>query len=120
MLKKQVTNFILIGIINTIFGYSLYALFIFIGFNYILSVLFSTILGVLFNFKTISKYVFETNDKKLIFKFSSVYLIVFIINVLLIKIFKSLSIDEYFAGLLAVIPIACLSFILNKFFVYKK
>lgn len=120
MLKKQIINFILIGILNTIFGYSLYALFIFIGFNYILSVFFATVLGVLFNFNTISKYVFISTDKKLIFKFSSVYFVVFIVNIALIKVFKLLSLNEYSAGLLAIVPVACLSFMLNKFFVYKK
>lgn len=120
MLRKQIINFILVGILNTIFGYSAYALFIFIGFNYILAVFFATVLGVLFNFKTISKYVFESTDKKLIFKFSSVYFVVFIINITLIKVLKLLSLDEYLAGFIAIVPVACLSFIFNKFFVYKK
>lgn len=120
MLKKQIVNFILVGIINTIFGYFIYVLFIYIGFNYILAVFFATILGVLFNFKTISKYVFESNDKKLFFKFIFVYSIVFIVNIFLIKYFKLFSMDEYLAGFLSIGPIAILSFILNKFFVYKK
>ncbi len=120
MLKKQITNFIFVGIINTIFGYSIYALLIFLGLNYILAVLFATVLGVLFNFKTISKYVFESNDKNLIFKFVGVYFVVFVVNVLLIKIFKLFNINDYLAGLVCILPVAILSFILNKFFVYKK
>ncbi|CAM3609943.1 GtrA family protein [Arcobacter aquimarinus] len=120
MLKKQIINFILVGIINTIFGYSIYALFIFFGFSYIVAVLFATILGILFNFKTISRYVFKSNAKNLIFKFIVVYFVLFITNILLIKFFKLFNIDEYFAGFLAIIPVAILSFLLNKFFVYKK
>lgn len=120
MLRKQVINFILVGILNTIFGYSAYVLFIFIGFNYILAVLFATVLGVLFNFKTISKYVFKSNDKKLIFKFIVVYSVVFIVNILLIKFFKLINLDEYLAGFISILPVAILSFLLNKFFVYKK
>lgn len=119
MVKKQIINFMLVGIINTIFGYSIYALLIFLGLNYILSVFFSTVLGVLFNFKTISKYVFESNNNKLIFKFMFVYFIVFIVNIFLIKVFKIFDINDYFAGFFAIIPVAILSFLLNKFFVYK-
>lgn len=120
MLKKQIVNFILVGILNTIFGYFLYVLFIYLGFNYVVSLFFATIIGVLFNFKTISKYVFDSSDKKLILKFSSVYLIVFVVNVILVKFFKLLGMNEYLSGFFAIVPISILSFILNKFFVYKK
>ena len=61
MLKKQIVNFIIVGIFNTLFGYAAYALFIFFGFNYIVAVLLATILGILFNFKTIGKFVFKSS-----------------------------------------------------------
>lgn len=120
MLKKQIFNFILVGILNTIVGYTLYAFFIFIGFHYIVAVTCSTILGILFNFKTISKFVFQTHDNKLIIKFFSVYVIVFIVNIIIIKLFKLLGFDDYIAGLIALFPCAAISFVLNKFYVYKK
>ncbi len=120
MLKKQIVSFILVGVLNTIVGYALYAFFIFIGFHYILAVVASTILGVLFNFKTISKFVFETHNNRLIVKFFSVYLIVFIVNVALIKLFKVFGYNDYIAGLIALFPCAAISFILNKYYVYKK
>ena len=50
--SKRFMRFILIGIPNTAFGYSLYALLIFLGLRYDLAILIATILGVLFNFKT--------------------------------------------------------------------
>ena len=48
-----------------------------------------------------------------------VYFIVFIVNISLIKVFKFFDINDYFAGFFAIIPVAILSFLLNKFFVYK-
>jgi len=120
VLKKQVINFILVGMLNTIFGYALYVLFIFIGMHYILAIFLATIIGVLFNFKTISHFVFKTHNNSLIFRFIGVYVIVFLINILIITIFKSMDMNDYIAGLLAVVPCAILSFVLNKVFVYKK
>jgi len=120
VLKKQILNFILIGIVNTIFGYALYALFIYLGLNYILSVLFSTILGILFNFKTIGKFVFSSNNNKLIIKFFFVYVIVFLINILAITYLKELGLNDYISGFIALIPASVISFVLNKYLVFKE
>ena len=109
----------MVGIVNTIVGYGLYALFLFIGFHYILAVFFATVLGVLFNFKTIGRYVFNSIDNKLIIKFFGVYSLVFIVNIVLIKVFKDFGFDEYLAGLIATFPSAFVSFVLNKYYVFK-
>ncbi|MDQ7062031.1 MAG: GtrA family protein [Sulfurimonas sp.] len=119
MLKKQIISFLLVGIINTIVGYSLYALFIYLGFSYILSVLFATILGVLFNFKTIGKFVFKSKSDNAILKFILVYSIVFVVNIVIIKIFKGYEFNDYLSGLFAIIPASAISFILNKYYVFK-
>jgi len=119
VLKKQIINFIIVGIVNTIFGYSIYALFIYFGFNYIISIFIATIVGVLFNFKTIGKFVFNSKNNNLLFKFLFVYLIVFIINILVIKFFKIYGFNNYLAGLFALLPASVSSFILNKYFVFK-
>ena len=120
MLKKQIINFIWVGILNTFVGYTLYALFIYIGFSYVFAALFATILGILFNFKTIGKFVFKTHNNTLIVKFFFVYLIVFIMNISIIKILKIYNFDDYIAGLFAVAPCAIISFVLNKYFVFKE
>lgn len=120
MLKKQIISFILIGIVNTIFGYTVYAIFLSIGFNYILSTLLATLLGILFNFKTIGKYVFDSHNNRLIFKFFSVYVIIYFVNILIIKTLKTYGYNDYIAGAFALPVSALLSFILNKYYVFKK
>jgi len=120
MLKQQIVKFIGIGIINTLFGYSLYALFIYIGFDYKYAVFFSTVLGILFNFKTIGRFVFESHDNLLILKFFGVYVVIYIVNISLIKGFLLLGTSYYLAGFVALFPCAILSFILNKKFVFTQ
>lgn len=120
MLKKQIVSFILVGLLNTAFGYGVYTLFIYLGFNYVSAALYATIIGVFFNFKTIGKIVFGSNENGLIFKFIAVYVVVFIVNVLCIKIFKSVGFNDYIAGFLAIGPYAIVSFILNKKYVFRK
>lgn len=120
MLKKQVIRFLMVGVLNTVFGYSLYAVFIYIGLHYVLAILCSTILGILFNFKTIGALVFESDDNTLIFKFFLSYLVTFFINVWIISKFKDLEYDYYTAGFVAIVVSSSISFVLMKYLVFKK
>ncbi|NBK99697.1 MAG: GtrA family protein [Erysipelotrichia bacterium] len=120
MLKKQVIRFIAVGIVNTVFGNSIYALLIFLGLAYFYAVLLSTILGVLFNFKTIGKIVFKSNDHSLIFRFVAVYIVIYLLNIFFLWLFQHFGFENmYINGLLLLVPLAVVSFVLNKIFVFK-
>jgi putative flippase GtrA len=120
LLNKEFIRFILVGIINTIAGYIFYATFIFFGFDYKLAVLFGTILGVIFNFKTIGHFVFKNNNNSLILKFISVYVVTYFLSIFIIGIAKEYGYNDYIAGVFSIIPCALVSFLLNKFYVFKK
>ena len=119
MLKKQIVQFIFIGVVNTLFYYSLYSFFIFMEIDYKLAVLFATSIGVFFSFKMFGKFVFDNNDNRLIFKFLIIYLILYILNILLIDLFNDILKNYYSSGFIATLISAVVSFILNKFFVFK-
>lgn len=120
MLKKQIISFILVGILNTAFGYSLFALFIFFNMHYSLAVFLSTVLGVLFNFKTIGKLVFGSHDNSLIFRFVTVYVLLYFINISCLWFFKINGFENmYVNGFILLVPLALVSFVLNKKFVFK-
>lgn len=112
-------RFIIVGIVNTAFGYALFALLIYLKFHYSIAVLISTILGVLFNFKTIGEIVFNNKSNRLILRFCMVYFITYWLNVFIIFIFKKvISENLYLVGFLALIPVALITFFLNKYFVF--
>jgi putative flippase GtrA len=119
-LDQPFIRFLLVGGINTIFGYGLFAFFIYLHLHYSLASLLSTVLGVLFNFKTTGKLVFKSSDNRLIVRFFAVYGMVYVVNVMLLKGFKWFGLNFYIAGAIIVLPLAVLSFILNKRFVFKK
>jgi len=120
MKNNQLISFILVGIINTMFYYIVYSGFIFFGLDYKLSVLFATIIGVLFSFNTFGKYVFNNSDKKLIFRFISVYVLLYFLNISFIALFNIFLKNYYVSGFIATILCAIISFVLNKYFVFKK
>ena len=120
MINQQTLKFIYTGIINTIFYYILFSVFIYIELDYKFAVLLATLIGIIFSFKTFSKYVFDNQDNKLIFKFFIIYIVLYFTNILLIAIFNLMIVNIYINGLIATLMCAILSFGLNKKFVFKK
>jgi len=119
--SEQFTKFLYVGVLNTAFGYAAFAFFVFFGFNYIFAPLFSTVAGVLFNFKTIGCLVFGNKNNRLIFKFFGVYAIVYLCNVLALKAFAMAGLTNmYISGIILVIPLALIGYGLNKKFVFQR
>jgi len=115
---QQFCLFLLVGGLNTLFGYSIFSVFIFFGFRYPLAVFFATVLGVLFNFKTMGRIVFKSRDNSLIFRFFAIYGVQYCINIGLIKSFLFFSPNVYLAGAMATAICAVMSYFLNKYFVF--
>jgi putative flippase GtrA len=67
--KSQFLRLLLVGILNTIFGFSIFALFVQLGLDDKFAVLFSMILGFLFNFKSTGLLVFSNRNNKLLLRF---------------------------------------------------
>ncbi|WGU93824.1 GtrA family protein [Paenibacillus dendritiformis] len=118
-MNNQFYKFIVVGGINTLFGYIVFSLFIFIGAHYSLASLLSTIIGVLFNFKTTGSLVFKNNNNKLLLKFCLSYGITYILNILLLSLLKKFF-SMYAAAAILIFPMALVSYVLNKRFVFKK
>ena len=57
--SKRFVKFMIVGGINTLFGYSIFSLLIWLKSSYEMAVLMLTICGVLFNFKTTETLVFQ-------------------------------------------------------------
>jgi putative flippase GtrA len=82
-------------------------------------------LGVLFNFKTIGTLVFGSRDNKLIFRFICVYVVIYLLNVEALRIVNAMPIalDQKVkmiaAGGVLLVPLAVVSYTLNKLFVFK-
>ncbi len=113
-------RFLAIGVLNTLFGYTLYAFLVFIGIPYTLSRVIAIIIGVIFNFFTTGRVVFKNKDNGLIIRFILVYAFTMTLDVLVLRrLVAGLNINEYLAGALVTLPIALLSFLLNSIFTFK-
>lgn len=119
-LPQQLIRFVLIGCVNAVFAYSVYCLFIFVGFHYTLAVFLSTVIGICFSFKTMGRFVFNNTDNKLIFKFFAVYGLCYFLNIGILRLLTGSGLHNlYLAGLISSGLVAAVSFCLNKWVVFK-
>lgn len=118
-IDEKFFKFLFVGALNALFSYTIYALFLWIGLIPNVALFFQYIIGVLWNFKTTGIIVFKNHDNRLIFKFITSYVITFCVNSILLNILIRF-INEYLAQALLVLPVAILSFLIFKFWVFKK
>ena len=120
MIDARFIKFLLVGGLNTVFGYSVFVSLVWTGLHYSLAIAVATVIGVLFNFKSTGILVFGSNNNSLVLKFVLVYIIVYIMNVLGITMLLSLGMPEWLGGMILAIPIALFSYYLLSRYVYTQ
>ncbi len=119
-IDEKFFKFLFVGFINTLVSYLLYAFFVCIGLCANLALFFQYILGVLWNFKTTGGIVFKNRNNRLIFKFVASYIFTFCLNSLILNILvNKMMLNEYLSQAILVLPVAFISFLILKFFVFK-
>ncbi len=116
----ELLKYLLVGGINTIFGYSIFAFLLFFGLHYSLAVLVATILGVLFNFQSYGRIVFKNHSRRLLTKFIFIYAIIYLVNISLLLAFDFFVSNLYISGAIVIPLVAYLGYFLNKRYVWKK
>jgi len=117
--SSQFHRYLMVGLLNTLFGYGIFALLIYLDFSYPVALLLATILGVLFNFKSIGILVFESRDNKLIFRFIVVYVVIYLLNLAGLKLLSVAHVNMYVAGAILLPLMAIVGFVINKRFVFN-
>lgn len=112
-------RFAAVGVLNTVFGYLVYAVMLWVGLNYAVAAAVSTALGVMFNFKSTGRLVFASRDDSLFARFIGAYVLVYVANLLALTLLTRVGISAYAAGLITLLPVALIAFSLNKKFVFR-
>ena len=117
-LNRQFLRFLLVGGLNTLFGYMAFVLFLYLNCHYAVASFLAIICGILFNFKTYGRLVFKSHDNSLIFRFVSFYAILYVISTVSLFLFNLMGINLYYANAILIVPLSALSFFLNRRFVF--
>ena len=81
----RIARFVAVGVLNTLFGYGLYALLVSLGALPELALLFATIAGVIFNFFTTGRLVFRNSKNGLFMRFAAAYGFIYVLNALALR-----------------------------------
>ncbi len=117
---SQPLRFLLVGGLNTLFGYAVFSIFISYHLPYQIAMFLATCLGILFNFKSVGYLVFNNKKNHLIFKFMLVYFLLYLVNVSLISFLSFISPNLYLNGMIAILITAVLNYFLSKRFIFKE
>lgn len=105
-----------VGILNTAFGYVVFAAFVLAGTPHTPALALSTIAGVAFNFQTSRRLVFHTAGRVL--RFVGVYCVAFALNLAALSRLAELGVPALLAQAMLALPIAVVSFLAQKNFVF--
>jgi putative flippase GtrA len=111
----KIIKFLSVGVLNTGFGYSVYAVLLFIKTPYLLALFAATVAGIIF------KLVFRGHGGWYVFgKFSIAYALIYGVNAALLRVFTIDFLLSPYLGQVICIPISILlSWLLMNYWVYK-
>lgn len=112
-------RFILVGAVNTLFGYLVFAGLTGLGWRDVYAVPVSTAAGIAFNFMTYGKLVFESLDRHSLPRFVAGYGVLYVCNVTGLRFLARMDIDAYRAQAVLVFPLAMLSYVVNDRWVFR-
>lgn len=117
-MNRLFIRYLFVGALNTTFGYAVFAALTYLGLHYPQALFLATVAGILFNFKTFGRLVFAQSDWRLIWRFVTVYGILYTINVGCVFVLMKYIHNVYVANAITLLFIAGLGFLLNRRFVY--
>lgn len=115
----QGLRFVVVGVLNTAFSYAIYALFLYAGFGYKQANLAALLLGIVFSFRTQGVLVFRNTDKRLFLRFVIAWACIYLLTIATIGLFMRWGVNAYWAGLFALPVSIALSYLTQKYFVFR-
>jgi putative flippase GtrA len=117
----KIIKFLSAGVLNTVFGYSVYAVLLFIKFPYLLALFVATVAGIIFNYFSFGRLVFHGHGGWFVFgKFVIAYALIYGVNAALLRVFTIDFLLSPYLGQVICIPISVLlSWLLMNYWVYK-
>ena len=107
------------GLVNTAFGYGLFAALVAIGLNMYMAQIVAHVCGVVFNYFTYSRYTFrDLAASRLRFVLS--YGLNYVLGLSFLWLVSHLTASAYLAGLASVIVVSAINFLVLKRFVYTE
>lgn len=123
LFSRKEVKFLIVGAINTAVGYGSYALFIFLGVNYMLSNVFASAIGIVNSYLWNRLFTFKSGNSAApeFARFVSVYLASLALGAaFLYAMVDRLGFNEYAAGAINLVFVVIISWFGHNYFSFKK
>lgn len=117
----RLVKYLGVGMLNTLFGYGIYAGLVYIDLPYLIALLIATMAGVIFNYFSFGRMVFKSRGGWFVFgKFIVAYAVVYAINAAFLSILAyGFNFGAYLAQGICLLPSVAISWLLMKYWVYR-
>jgi putative flippase GtrA len=115
----QFMKFLFVGAINTAFGYGVFAALVLGGVPPMPALVVTYGVGILFNFMTTRRIVFERRGNSTFRRFVAAYVVIYFFNLGLYQLLAAFGAAPLVAQAICVPVVAVFSFFLFKFLVFK-
>ncbi len=112
-LEQRLVRFVIVGGINTLFGYGLFTACYLITHHRQMSMVVGTVLNVLFNYFTTGRFVFANKGLRAMLPFFAGYAVLLPINMVALEVVVRLGVPTLLAGILLLPPMVLLSYVIN-------
>jgi putative flippase GtrA len=117
----QRVTFVLVGVLNTAFGYGLYAAGLWFGLGYSVAALVALVVGIAFSYVTQGRFVFKALTWSNLPKYIAFWIAMWLINVGLISaILPALRNNAYLAGYLSSLVLIAPSYLMQRYWVFSR
>ena len=118
---NQVPMFLIMGGLNTLFAYALFALFIALGLHYTIATLLPGLLSIYLGYLANHKIVFkaQTTRQYGLVLYYLFYLVIYLINISIQATMHALGFsNDYVNGAVAIVITTMISFVTNKYYFF--
>jgi putative flippase GtrA len=115
----QIVRFLAVGVLNTAFGYIVFAAGILAGLPSGIALAIAMVIGVIFNFFTLGRLVFDSRDPTRLPRFVGVYALTYIVNLMLLRLWEGAGVGPLLAQLACLPVTVSLTFVLMRFLVFR-
>lgn len=115
---RRFVRFLLVGLLNTAVGYSIFAALTLSGLGIVPATVGATVMGALFNFKSIGSLVFGASGAKLLPRFLAVYVLQCAANIGALRLFQAAGVPLLIAEAMILPVLAVAAFLLMRHWVF--
>jgi putative flippase GtrA len=116
---RQFLRFLAVGLLNTAFGYAVFAILIVAGVPPMPALVLTYVFGITFNFFTTGRLVFRTRRGGPFLRFVAAYVVIYLFNLGLYRLAEGAGASPLVAQALCLPVVAVFSFVIFKLHVFR-